>query len=545
MANEITDFDSFFKSLAAPSNDLPEGFDTPSSAPTLATQKKVDALQTKWGKQGFKFELDEKGQMVISNTPETRQAQAPTITAPTEDQRLVGKNLQAQINAIQTEASPEARQQLYQNLQVSAASEKARYWNEAMAQAGVKLQVPQLEAALAQNEALDRQDPRWAEFQSDSPITAKLRTQLQAARSQVDNEAKNMLAGNVGLAALTTQLAAMSKLMERKERLGEQLDIWKEQKEFTKELQAEAEKERLLETVSPEMIARASILDPSLNGKPAEVIARHIVKGVKDNAMKAVLAAPDEALSLLTFGEDNKHAAKVLMKKEEERTGRTSADVADQMKAIGRTMTDEKQLRKDLSIVYRGDKKAQEEYLAAVTRAKVGGTKADKEAAHGARVQVALAVQARMAEARFTKDLRQWRGYADPMMQPAIEKSMINTGKADLENVLAAYIGDATGQERRVLVDSFIAAMKVSGDAGPSKSLIAPVDTQQIATVIQRLAVEKSLAGQLGSDFNKWLTGSLDERGLKSRMIPAPYNVPIEGATDAISDFFGVKNNGE
>lgn len=60
---------------------------------------------------------------------------------------------------------------------------------ELIEQAGMRFNVPDLERRLREAETADRADPRWAEFQHDSPLTQQLRAETERARQNAISEA--------------------------------------------------------------------------------------------------------------------------------------------------------------------------------------------------------------------------------------------------------------------------------------------------------------------------------------------------------------------
>lgn len=65
-------------------------------------------------------------------------------------------------------------------------TEYANGYNQAKQNALISYGVPELERQLQISMQKDRADPRWAEFQTDSPVTASIRSRLIAARRAAD-----------------------------------------------------------------------------------------------------------------------------------------------------------------------------------------------------------------------------------------------------------------------------------------------------------------------------------------------------------------------
>lgn len=90
-------------------------------------------------------------------------------------------------------------------------------------QAGARFNVPDLQRRLQAQEALDRADPRWQEFQHDSDTTATLRTELNRAQQLAIQEAdRTYLTDSValGLNNRRTQSQSLFQAEEERARRG-------------------------------------------------------------------------------------------------------------------------------------------------------------------------------------------------------------------------------------------------------------------------------------------------------------------------------------
>lgn len=471
----------------------------PAAATFPNEQARANRMQANWGDEGFTFVVDPvTGRTTISNTEATRTkaaqrmnapaqdaAQGTTLTTPTRTEAQAPINFRASMQAIQAEQDPVARAQMFADLQTQAATFKSTLWANSLKSAEQKLGIPELEATLAQNEALDRSDPKWKQFQSDSPITARIRQQLLRQRAVADEEAKRSLQGNVTLASMDSQIAAATNIFNRMEKQQDLRDNKeaakqdrKDQFEFQRQYVEQQQDQDMLQQTSPEMLTRMPLIDPSFVGKSAIDLARYINKGVRDAATKEALLAPDEALPELSIIRGNKAAERVLIAKEAERTGKSSDEVARNLKLMQQGMLNDKELEKQLRLVYPQDKAAIDAAKMQLQRAALGGTKADKEAAQALKWQVAQAAVQRGAEANFYGDVSGW-GLPDPELGAAIEQAKSTTGSASASAVLSAFIGDRIGAERQARIDAFMQLLHTAA-APRARSLLAPINAESI-----------------------------------------------------------------
>lgn len=471
----------------------------PAGAAYPQEQARANRMNANWGNEGFTFVVDPvTGQTTISNTELTRaraaqRMNAPgqgtahgiALTTPTKTEAQAPINFRASMQAIQAEQDPVTRAQMFADLQTQAATFKSTLWANSLKAAEQKLGIPELEATLAQNEQLDRSDSKWQQFQSDSPITARIRQQLLRQRAVADDEAKRSLQGNVTLASMDSQIAAATNVFNRMEKQQDLRDTKeaakqdrKDQFEFQRQYTEQQQDQDMLQQTSPEMLNRMPLIDPSFAGKSPIDLARYINKGVRDAATKEALLAPDEALPELSLIGGNKAAERVLIAKEAERTGKSQEEVARNLKLMQQGMLNDKELEKQLRLIYPQDKAAIDTAKMQLQRATLGGTKADKEAAQALKWQVAQAAVQRGAEANFYGDVSGW-GLPDPELGAAVEQAKSTTGSATASAVLSAFIGDRIGAERQARIDAFMQLLDTAA-APRTRSLLAPINVESI-----------------------------------------------------------------
>lgn len=460
-------------------------------------EQKARYLQEKWGKQGFTFTIDEQGNMQINNTPETQAAVG--IKSSDSSQVQFNSGIQSQMEAIRHAATPDEAISLYTNLVGQVAADKAKAWDQAYKLAADKIGVTSLESELRQNEALDRADPKWQQFQADSPITAKLRAQLQSARGQVDDVAKTFLAANPTLASLDAQMKAIGPLVERQQKMAETWDTFKAQKQFMSEMKKEEDTQKLLEAASPEILQRAVIVEPSLAGGSPVQIMKNLQtmksSGAAKPKLEAIFADPDQ-LPAMAIGQRNPAAAKILAAKEAEATGQSISSISDQFKFMDRTLSNPDKMNQLARQVFGSDKQSLDQFNQAQKLAKFGN-KEEKIAGEASKVQLLMSSMVRGNENQFMGNVSSWTGYNDPAMKAAIDNAAAVTGKTDMENVVASYLGDSIGLERQAKLDQLRQNIRDSVAAGPGRSIIAPVDPQTIINYAEKIAIGKTLGMKL------------------------------------------------
>lgn len=104
--------------------------------------------------------------------------------------------------------------------------------------------------------------------------------------------------------------------------------------------------------------------------------------------------------------------------------------------------------------------------------------------------QTRFTIAMQMLEAKqtndFLGDVRTWR-VTDPVLLKAVNDSAAKTGKADVANVLAAYLGDSTDQERMIRIATFKNAIRLAGTKMEGSMFGAPNWRQAEVLAIQKI----------------------------------------------------------
>lgn len=515
---------------------------SPAAANFPNQQARANRLSANWNKQGFTFEVDPvTGTTTITNTEATRAkygAGGMALTTPSKTELNAPANFRAQMQAIQGEKDPVQRAAMFADMQAQASVFKANIYQNVMQQAEAKLNIPGLEAALAQNEAADKADPRWQEFQSDSKMTAQIRQQILRARAQADNEAKQMLMGNTSIASMDAQLKTADALFRRMENLQARAeakaDASEDRKNATQEnilFRQQLEDQELVQATSPELLQRVQIIDPSLKGKSSVELARYIHKGVKDKETQVALTAQVEELPDLAVLGKNASALKLLAAKEAELTGKDPATVTTELKTLREGMFNDKLLQQQLRTLYAGQPEALKQVQMQLAQsAALGSTKQDQTQAEALRWQIVQGAAKQKVAENFLGDASTW-GMVDPDFTKAVEQARATKGGASAADVLAAYVGSSVGQERQLKQQRFFTLFNLAVEP-KTKSLIAPLNAEFVKQHLIAQMNKKTVMEKLSEGTDAIITGTLG-------------NAIGMGSMPLMLDFFGVKSDGQ
>lgn len=450
-----------------------------------ARNEKVQELQTTYGPQGFDFQVDGSGHLSISNTPQTRAAAG--LTSPSKEQVNTSTNFNLSIQQLLQTEDPSQRAVMMAGLQTQFAEFQAKTFQELTTAAEQRVGVTQLESLLAQNEAADRSHPMWGQFMSDSKQTSEVRQALNQARIRADGEAKDMLASNVGLASMRAQLGAASEVYKRLDLKQGRLDEFEQRKDFEKEFKLET----LMQEMGPEVLSRMAIIDPSVNGRPAEEVALRASRAFKDSETKLALERPTEELPLLAFIGENEAAARVLAAKEAQRTGKsveeTSRELLEFKAMMGAPIPVMRQKFAALGIPPKEWEKISTQLSVGIT----GGTKEEVLQAKKARFDLTQRLYTKIAEDKFLTNVQGW-GLIDPEMKQAVDSTLASRGKANAVDVLNAYVGTAKGLDALAKQNKFFQVMEETAKA-KNQSFLTPINPFDMRVRIQESIIKNKV----------------------------------------------------
>lgn len=410
---------------------------------------------------GVKAVLDAKGQLSLSNVDETGMqypkangGQGPGTGAISPNTPLSVGSL---LSKLKSASDVDTARGIGASLREASALEQVKFETQAQQFAGQKIGLPRLVAELAAAEAADRADPKYVPGMGDSPITAKIRTDVDQARNFADGEAKRYLAQNpqyavlkASLATADSEIARITKLADRKAAIEDnallRADITRQAKED--QLTDEARgldgptRQRLL-MLSPDLAQ----VDPA---KLDADMVRTIKARGKDKAWMQALQAPEEALPALALV-GNQHAVDLVVAKEEANTGNSPEITLARIENLRKSTLDGKFMKKAFEEQFASEGlqgkalKTKVDDSIAAFNAK-GLTAEGKQQNQAVRMQMALELAKKSATTNFANNAGSWR-INDPEFQQALTQAKQVTGKSDMKSVMVAYMGNATGPE--------------------------------------------------------------------------------------------------
>lgn len=358
-------------------------------------------------------------------------------------------------------ADPDTARGIMGNLRESAALRATELQTQAFQFAGTKVGVPGLEAQLKQAEAADRMDRSWYPGIGDSPITARIRAQLDTARGQADTEAKRFLETNTNVASLKATLATAEAEMARINRLGERKDALKDNIDLRKQAkldQQEAEAEAQIGAMTPTVIGRLSVLNPQIahSDNKELTIARLYKDAAKNKERVAALAASDTELPLLALSGNPDALALTVAEEIKNNPGVNKDMIEARLMRIRETANSPGFAEAAIKFKYAGKNKspeAQSELLALRT-GKMSMDAKDKELNRMQRFNMALEMERRGTTDKFLGDTSNW-GINDPVFADAQKKAFEMSGRRDLDSVVTAYLGGLQGPAALVKLNQF------------------------------------------------------------------------------------------
>jgi hypothetical protein len=503
--------------------------DTPASA----TEKKgsgnagADRVNADTGQTGIRAIVDENGKVTLTNLDDSGgRIQKSGSVIPTTGQRMVENNVQNLLDQMRKTTDGATGRALLDQFNNAKVAEETRLYNDAQAQASAKLGLPDMQAQLDAAIAADRADPLYRPGMGDSPITAKIRQAIDTGKGYADAEAKRYLQGNVSFNALQNTAKSMeqeslrlTKLDDAKTRRAESQDNRIANREdqqadaeyrlrLSKQLSSEEHQRQEQEKLQQKAMSLTNqqkdairVLFPEKADATDTELAATIDKIPKNSPTRAVVDAADGELPLLaTTG--NLKAAAVIQAKEKD-LGVDPAVTKDRLRELNKIFNDPNLVKEGLDKSMKGGTKEQKQNaLNTLLQGETLGTPQEKQAAMMQKYNFALAKLNQGIAATYRNHLEQWK-VADPSFQLALSKARETTGSTDMANVLAAYVGNASGQERRIKVDNF--KLLASGAAKETQdSLLGSIDPVTLGNDIEHLAI-KTVAQRISESVGNYL----------------------------------------
>lgn len=173
--------------------------------------KKDPALLAKYsgdGKGNIQASIDENGQLTMSgqflqDTAKMVQANSKTF------------DFQGRMAEIMKEPDLQTRESMLLSFQADAAEQQNKDIQKFKTQADGLLGVPQLRQQLTQSEVSDKADPLYYKYQSDSPLTTKIRNALAIAEERARNTTKDLISRDPEFAKNYTMVDGFVKNQQR------------------------------------------------------------------------------------------------------------------------------------------------------------------------------------------------------------------------------------------------------------------------------------------------------------------------------------------
>ena len=234
-------------------------------------------------------------------------------------------------------------------------------------------------------------------------------------------------------------------------------------------------------------------------------IQQMLKKGGK--AVEQALIAPDNALPGMAV-RGNQTATELVISKEAELTGESPDLIRGRLENAKRLSSDPKFLQQAYSAVFRSakDKATKVKDSIAEFNKLSNGNAEEKEKAAQIRAELALDYVRTTATERFVSDLSKLQT-TNTKLGDAVRLAMKQAGSANLENVTAAWVGDATGPEAVAAYQALIATLQAEGlkykdsiFGVPNMPAINAAITQLAANKLTVMGRMKSAIGMMGAD---------------------------------------------
>lgn len=378
---------------------------------------------------------------------------------------VVAPNTPLAINAalvrLQT-ATPDEARGLMADITASIAQAQATLEGEALKFGANKFGIPALEQQLVQTQAADRQSIGWYPGIGDSPITQKVRAQLEQANVAARQAAGEYMKTNVNFAALNAAKENATAVFKRIERIdianvetNSRLAAVSAQKKMDKaEMDAE-----VAANLSPVALSRIAILHPVSKGNATEAgdWYQQKFKSSKGSIEKVLNASGAE---LVTYAmERDPYALSIITAEETKNDPTQTEEKINTRLARIRQLADSPDFAKKAAIFQSagltGDAKkaAEQQFTQAITLGKTSLSGDKKEAARQ-RYEIALEMERAAQTTAVVSDMRNIFSQDGPL-GAAIAESIKITNGAALPDVLTAFVGSANKEEQMARITMF------------------------------------------------------------------------------------------
>lgn len=483
---------------------------------------KQDLINKNWNSEGIQAFTDFKGQLVLTNNMSAKNAtEAMRPFKPVESIQATGgaAKILGQIKSASNLS--EAQGNLFA-LQ-SAVTEKAgQYQVEAINFAEKKVGLPAMKVELQNAIAADRQDPLYKPGMGDSPITAKIRTQVMALEDQAQQEAERYLSRNVGFAQLKNTLTMAQAEMQRFARIEERQENREAQAEARRDewnWRKEAELDLKAGQVPTETRRRILDLHPELANteKPEQAILAQATQYAKAKGKDAEIALTAPASELPRWAvRGNAMAEQLVIKEEAMATGESVDTITGRIANTRALLSDPKFVQKAMNAKFASapDKTAKvKEATSEYNRLSNSQSAEDKERFNALKAEMALEFVRATATERFTADLSRLQT-TNAKFGEAVRMALKNTGSASLENVAAAWTGEVTGPEAIASYNALLAILDVEAMKYRSSIFGAPNMVAVRAAVNEMARSQFTVLGRVRNFLKPSDNVNMAERGM-------------------------------
>lgn len=456
-------------------------------ANTTGAAQRINARAQAEG-TGVTATKDANGRLILSNIGTGGPSQVATSTPHT---------LAGSVELLRRAQDPETAAGIMMNIRTTAALEASKLNTDAMVFAGNKLGVPGMERALRDSEANDRRSPSWFPGIGDSPGTAKIRNDLNHTRAAADVEAKRYLDTNTNVAAMKATLSTaeaeigrINRMADRKQGIMDNLDARNQAKEDMRTAEAEA----TLGAMTPDVIARLSVLNPQLaySEDKQGTLARLYKDASKNKDRVAAIQATASQLPLLALN-GNQDAIALTVAEEIKNNPGINKDLVENRLMRIRERANAPGFEKEVIKHSFGslDSPEAKSALGNMNAAKVGGDATAKAQDRMSRFNAALEIERKETTLKFAQDTSTW-GVSDPLFLAAQQNAFKNTGQRGMDQVVTAYLDGAVGAAAIEKLQSFNALLDASV-AKQGKSLFGVPDIKALkASAFRRVRQDPS-----------------------------------------------------
>lgn len=461
MANFDANAHLLNRSEAAPGNDM---------------QTRVDAINREHNKNGISASVDSNGRAFFTNVDSDGNRLPGNPPLVGSDAANVAGSVRGILTQLRSTTDAKTAAALQDQLNQAAAAETTTLQLEALKHAEIKMGVPQLEKDLNNSLMVDRASPNWFPGAGDSQNTARIRQTLGQAHSQADIEVERSLRSNItanGLSAALksaqTEVARITRLSDRKDALSDAAANRALAKEDMHQAALEEQATAMLQSTKDNI----RILNPVLANAPDTELVTNYNKAKAVPAYDIAIKTPDNELPRLAAS-GNAYAS-TLIRSKEAALGFTQAETDSKIASLRDIMNNDKTLQKAYrdSLPNSAERDKQVKALFGEIGAKAAGTKEDKAMVSAQKYQLAKLALSSIATDRFAGNVEEWKSL-DPDLNMAIEKVKKLQLKPNIKEITVAYIGDYTGRDATLRVESLIKLMEQAASKYDGSALGSP-----------------------------------------------------------------------